>query len=139
MPIFFGGMKKNPSPTFSPAKPVFDFTPDKSIPNSVLCHASNTNWCNDSGYKVSSNERKERCRRLTADVAQQVATALNDLHANEYTANIHNDDTSNTCLACHGMEGKVNNSSVKMSCNSCHSESIGHRFFSDIHYKLMKE
>ena len=134
----FQWYEKESFPTFTPANPNYDFTPPKSVPSSVLCHASNTNWCKDSGYKVTSKERKERCRRLTADVAQKVATALNEIHANTYIANAHTNETDGTCMTCHGNEGKVKNASVKMSCTSCHTESVAHKVFADIHYKLMK-
>jgi len=135
----FQWYEKESLPRFTPDNPNYDFAPPTSVPNSVLCHASNTNWCKDSGFKVSSNERKERCRRLTADVAKKVTIALNEIHTNEYITNVHTDEASNTCLACHGKEGKVKNASVKMSCNSCHSESVGHRIFADIHYEMIKE
>ncbi len=134
----FQWYEKEEFPIFSPADPVYDYAPVKSIPNSVLCHASNTNWCKDSGFRVDSNERKERCRCLTGDVALKITEALNTIHANQYISNTHNNETVNTCLACHGTEGKVSNTSVLMDCNSCHTESIGHKVFADIHYKLMK-
>ena len=135
----FQWYEKESFPAFIPENPGYDFIPPKSTPNSVLCHASNTNWCKDSGFDVASKERKERCRRLTADVARKVATALNEIHTNEYMADIHADEASAACLACHGKDGKVKNTSVKMTCNSCHSESMGHRIFADVHYKMMKE
>lgn len=135
----FQWYEKESFPGFTPVNTEYDFTLPKSIPNSVLCHASNTNWCNDSGFNISSKERKERCRRLTADVAQKLAIALNAIHSNEYITNIHTDEASGTCLACHGKDGKIKNSSVNMSCKSCHTESVGHRIFSDVHYKVMKE
>jgi anti-sigma regulatory factor (Ser/Thr protein kinase) len=71
-------------------------------------------------------------------VAQKVATALNEIYTNEYIAGVRSNEEAATCLACHGTEGKVNNSSVKMGCTSCHTESVGHKVFADIHYKLMK-
>jgi hypothetical protein len=126
-------------PVFSPQNPVFDFTPETSVSNSVLCHASNTNWCKASGFSVGSNERKERCRRLTGDVAQKVTASLNDIFTNAYVTNTHSNEAANTCIACHGNDGKLKNTSVKMSCNSCHSESIGHKIFGDVHYKFMKD
>ena len=135
----FQWYEKERFPVFSPVNPVYDYTLAKSVPNSILCHASNTNWCKDSGFKVDSKERKERCRRLTGDVAGKITGALNTIHANQYIANTQSNETVNNCLACHGKEGKVNNSSVMMDCNSCHPESIGHKVFADIHYKLMKE
>jgi hypothetical protein len=135
----FQWYEKESFPVFTPDSPNYDFTPPKSVPHSVLCHASNTNWCNDSGFKVSSKERKERCRRLTADVAQKVTSSLNAIYSNTYISNVHTDEAAGTCLACHGKEGKINNSSVKMSCTPCHSESVVHKVFSDVHYKFMKE
>lgn len=134
----FGWYEKESLPEFVPQKAMVDYTPVKSISNSVLCHASNTNWCKTAGFKVESPERKERCRRLTADVAQKVTTALNDIFTHAYMTNVYPDKTVNTCVTCHGSEGKVNNTAVKMSCNSCHTESIGHRVFADIHYKWME-
>ena len=134
----FGWYEKEALPVFSPQKPTYDFLPVKSISGSILCHASNTNWCKTSGFKVDSNERKERCRRMTADVAQKITTALNEIFTNVYITNVSGDETVNTCQTCHGSIGKVNNAAVKMSCNSCHTESIGHQIFADIHYKLMK-
>ncbi len=135
----FQWYEKEALPSFVPAQPNYDFTPPQSVPNSVLCHASNTNWCNDSGLKITSKERKERCRRLTADVAQKVATSLNEIYAYEYIADVHSNEEVASCLACHGKEGKLQNTSVKMSCNSCHTESIAHKAFADVHYKFMKE
>ena len=135
----FRWYEKEPLPGFSPQQANYDYVPEKSISHSVLCHASNTNWCKASGFNVDSKERKERCRRLSADVAQKVAVSLNEVFTNTYTTNVQPDETASTCLTCHGSEGKVNNSAVKMSCTSCHTKSVGHRIFGDIHYKLMKE
>lgn len=135
----FRWYENQPFPAFKPSKPVLDFVPDASVSNSVLCHASNTNWCKATGFKVASAERKERCRRLTADVAGKITTSLNEVMTNVYVTGMHTDEAAGTCMACHGNEGKIKNTSVGMSCNSCHSESLGHRVFSDIHYKLMKE
>lgn len=134
----FQWYEKEALPVYNPLNPGLDFNPPKVISNSVLCHASNTNWCKTAGFNVTSSERKERCRRLTGDVALKVATALNDVSSNVYLSNVHSDESSATCLTCHGSEGKLNNTSVKMSCTSCHTESVGHHVFADIHYKLMK-
>jgi hypothetical protein len=134
----FRWYEKEPMPAFSPSTPAYDFVPVKSTSNSVLCHASNTNWCKTSGFKVDSKERKERCKRMTADVSMKVATSLNEIFENNYVAGVQTNETTNTCLTCHGGEGKVNNTAVKMNCNSCHTESIAHQAFADIHYKLME-
>ncbi len=135
----FKWYEKEPLPVFEPQNSSNNYVIAKSISNSVLCHASNTNWCKTAGFKVDSNERKERCRRMTADVAKKVATSLNRIFTNTYLTDIYNDETTNTCLTCHSGEGKVNNVAVKMRCNSCHTKSVGHRVFGDIHYKMMKD
>lgn len=134
----FQWYEKEALPVYEPVNPGLEFTPSKVASNSVLCHASNTNWCKESGFKVNSPERKERCRRLTGDVAYKIATALNEATASAYVTNAYSNETANSCLACHGSEGKLSNTSVKMSCTSCHTESMGHHVFSDIHYRLMK-
>jgi cytochrome c553 len=134
----FQWYESEPMPGFRPKNAVEDFTPLKSVSNSVLCHASNTNWCKESGFSVDSAERKERCRRLTGDVAQKVTASLNEIFTNAYVTDTHSNEAANTCVACHGNEGKLKNTSVKMSCTSCHTESMGHKVFADIHYKLMK-
>ena len=133
----FRWYEQEPLPSFSPQNAKYEYTPAKSISNSVLCHASNTNWCKAAGFKVDSKERKERCSRMTGDVASKVTTALNDLYNNEYISDTVSNDDVSTCLACHGSEGKVNNASVQMNCTSCHPKSLGHRVFADVHYEMM--
>ncbi len=126
-------------PEYIPQKAILDFTPQSTISNSTLCHASNSNWVKETGYKVNSDERKERCRRLTCDVAARVAKTLNEYSGNNYFTNNHHNETVSQCMTCHGDKGKLVNTSSKMSCNSCHTESAGHRIFADIHYKIMKQ
>lgn len=135
----FRWYEKEALPEFNPQSSSYDYIPVKSVSQSILCHASNTNWCKTAGFKANSNERKERCRRMTSDVSKKVAIAVNEIYTDKYTTNVYNDETVNTCMTCHGSTGKVNNTAAKMSCSSCHTESVGHRVFSDIHYKLMKE
>ncbi len=125
-------------PQYIPQNTESEYTPEQSVAGSVLCHASNTNWCATSGYAVSSSERKERCRRLSSDVAKKITMILNDVLANNYMTNTNADETVNTCISCHGSEGKVTNVSAKMSCEPCHTESVAHQVFADIHYKLME-
>lgn len=125
-------------PEFKPQMAILDFTPTSTISNSTLCHASNTNWGKEAGYKTNSNERKERCRRLTGDVASRVTVVLNEYFGNTYVTDGHDNETVRTCMTCHGDKGKLGNTSGKMGCTSCHTESIGHKVFADVHYKLMK-
>ena len=71
-------------------------------------------------------------------VASRVATVLNEYFGNTYVANDHDIETVRQCMTCHGDKGKLVNASSKMGCTSCHTESIGHKLFADIHYKIMK-
>ncbi len=126
-------------PSFEPAKAIYDYKPGTSVSKSVLCHASTTRWCNATEHKIKSKERIERCRRLTADIAALTVKTLNSYYENNFVALHHNTD-SHDCLSCHGSQGKVANTAGKMSCTTCHDkESLGHRVFSDVHYRLMKE
>jgi hypothetical protein len=125
-------------PAFRPENPGYEYTPAKSVSYSVLCHASNTNWCKTAGFNVNSKERKERCRRMTSDVVYKVTTSLNNIYNNTYIADTVTNEDANTCLACHGSGGKINNATVQMNCTSCHPKSLGHRVFADVHYKMMK-
>lgn len=124
-------------PQYKPQKAIMDFIPPSTISNSTLCHASNSRWVEETGFKVNSAERKERCRRLTCDVASRVAISLNEYFGNNHLTNNHDNETVRECMTCHSDKGKLVNTSSKMSCNSCHTESIGHKIFADIHYKIM--
>lgn len=126
-------------PISEPNNPGMDYTPPTSISKSPLCHASTTRWGEVSGLRIDSKERKERCRRLTADVAAKTVSTLNAYHDNTFVANAHDNETVRTCMSCHGSEGKLGNTAGKMDCTSCHTKSVGHKLFGDIHYKFMKE
>lgn len=63
-----------------------------TVSNITLCHASNTNWVNETGYKINSDERKERCRRLTSDVVSRVTAVLNEYFRNAYVTNGHDNE-----------------------------------------------
>lgn len=129
--------ESSPLPVFEPDKPAMDFTPPPSVAESFLCHASTTRWGKTTGFRIDSKERKERCRRLTADVAAHTVEILNNYHSNSFVANSHDNEGVRTCMTCHGSEGKLGNTSGKMSCTSCHTKSVGHKLFGDVHYKLM--
>lgn len=126
-----------PLPVFKPETAVLDFTPPVSACQSTLCHVSTTHWTKVSGFRAKSKERSERCRRLTSDVAAKLAAMLNQLADNAYVTTAQDDEATRTCMTCHDQEGKVGNTSTKMECATCHTPSLGHRLFGDIHYKLM--
>lgn len=126
-----------PLPAFKPAAAVFDFVPPVSVCKSTLCHISTTQWAQVSGCRAKSKERSERCRRLTGDVATRLTVIMNQLADNIYMTTSQIDENSRACITCHDKEGKVGNTSTKMDCTTCHTQSLGHKLFGDIHYKLM--
>ena len=65
-------------PTYEPLTPITEMTmvPNKS--DSSLCHASVSQWCVASGHGLDSIERKERCARLTAEIARKATVMLNE-------------------------------------------------------------
>ncbi|MEJ2636239.1 MAG: C-GCAxxG-C-C family (seleno)protein [Calditrichia bacterium] len=90
--------------------------------DSPLCHVSVTEWCNHASLGVGSTERKERCARLTGDVAAYAAKILNDNLAGEFTPLYVPPETVATCMACHGSSGMKSNVAAKMDCEPCHGD-----------------
>ena len=135
----FSLYENTPLPAFIPRNPAMDYTPPTSVSKSALCHISNTEWVKVTDLRIDSKERKERCRRLTSDIASNIVIILNRYHKNAFITNQFDDKPVRTCMTCHGNQGKLANTSGKMNCTSCHSESLGHRLFGDAHYTLMKK
>lgn len=76
--------------------------------DSPLCHISVGKWMKKEGVAFASPERKERCARLSADVAMYAAKLLNDRADGKYKpmhgANVkdHGITTQLNCMECHG-------------------------------------
>lgn len=102
----------------------------RTMPGSILCHLSMDNWCNEADHDSFSSQRKERCRRLTADVAGKVTEILNRWNAgckndaaHAGAAHAATPDIATeveTCNSCHGKSGMMRNSAAKMDCAACH-------------------
>jgi hypothetical protein len=135
----FRWYEKTSLPDFRPQMASLDFTPPPSVSVSTLCHASVTNWVKESGYMADSEQRVERCRRVTGDVAFRTVVVLNEYFGNTYVTEGHDNEDVRACMTCHGDTGKLSNTFGKMECSSCHTESIGHKIFANPHYNLMKE
>ncbi len=93
----------------------------QNISHSPLCHASVTMWCNEAGKKESDIERKERCARLTGDVAAYAVKLLNDELAGQYAPLYTTPDSVTACMSCHGAS-MIGNVASKMECQSCHGD-----------------
>jgi len=97
----------------------YDKVLPQNISGSVLCHVSNTEWVKASTFAVGSTERKERCARLTGDVAAYAAQILNDEFQSKFAALYVAPSTIAECTGCHST-AVVSNVSAKMECTQCH-------------------
>lgn len=99
---------------------LYDMDLTQSSCGSILCHASVTKWCNEADIPVGDNRRKERCGRLTGDVAAKTIEVLNAYFAGNFAAAYIPPSSIAACNACHGSSGMVKNTAAKMECTSCH-------------------
>lgn len=93
----------------------------KSVCGSPLCHVSVTEWCNATKFKVGDVERKERCARLTGDVAAYAVELLNKEIAGQFTPIYVPPASIAGCMACHGS-AFISNVNAKMECMQCHGD-----------------
>ncbi|MHC4118110.1 MAG: C-GCAxxG-C-C family (seleno)protein, partial [Planctomycetota bacterium] len=107
-------------PGYAPDKPALDAEIPKSVSESVLCHVSVTRWCRSSGHKAFSEQRKERCARLTAQTAARTVELLNAHFAGDFAAAHDLDDEVKACKSCHTKGSEKSDSRGRMHCGSCH-------------------
>ena len=88
---------------------------------SVLCHASVTEWCIAAQKTQADAARKERCARLTGDVAAYAIQILNDDTDGKFTPLYVAPATIAGCMTCHGTT-MLNNVTSKMECTQCHGD-----------------
>lgn len=99
----------------------YDQALPQNISGSPLCHISVTEWCVTAQKKVSDIERKERCARVTGDVAAKVVELLNAHFAGTFVPTYVDPATVTACMGCHGS-AVLNNVMTKMECTSCHGD-----------------
>ncbi|MBO8126472.1 MAG: split soret cytochrome c precursor, partial [Firmicutes bacterium] len=88
----------------------------QSIAGNPLCHASVSNWCQASGKAENSDERKDRCAKVSGDVAAKAIEMLNAYFDNKFAAAYKIPEEVERCRGCH--VGK--NTLAKMNCAPCH-------------------
>jgi hypothetical protein len=113
-----------PLPTFQPDKPALDVALVSNVSGSVLCHVSSGMWCKAAGCDAVSPERRERCRRLSAEGAMKVVQLLNEdgnssAEFFDITPEVH------SCIECHGKDGQ-RDSLGSMNCMPCHQFDTEH-------------
>lgn len=82
-----------------------------STSNSPLCHISVNKWCTKAGKSFASPERKDRCARVTADIARQTAIFLNQWKDGKFQSALKHPP------AMYGSTSQHN-------CNECHPNKI---------------
>lgn len=90
----------------------------QSVAGNPLCHASVSNWCEASGFKESSDERKDRCARLSGDVAAKTIEILNAYFAGKFAATHKLSAEVEACRGCHVGKDTL----AKMDCTPCHPD-----------------
>jgi hypothetical protein len=93
-------------PIFKPEKPRAQF---KNInkSDSPLCHVSVGRWMEKEGVKFGSPQRKDRCARISADVARKTAQLLNVWADGKYKPS-------------HGSQVKTHEITAQNNCDDCH-------------------
>jgi len=112
-------------PEYDPPAPITKMDMPTSIANSVLCHNSTTNWSAASEFKIFTDQQKERCRRLTADVTRKTVEILNTEFDGKFQPAHTLSVKVNACRSCHGKPSEIRNTRGKMDCTSCHWEIDG--------------
>lgn len=116
----FAWYEANQFPSWKPMNPAFDGELPTNASGSVLCHISMGLWCRTAKKSVGSPERKERCRRLSAETAQKITELLNRAVDPECKfAGLPSATTS--CTLCHNPKGQSPTSTTSMRCDACHT------------------
>ena len=101
-------------------------TMETVMPESVLCHISSGRWRAVAGVSIASPRRKDRCRRLTADIAAKTAELLNRYHTDTACTFAPLTQPTATCFDCHNPQGTQADAIAKMDCAVCHDHDESH-------------
>jgi len=71
-------------PVYTPKQPKFTGAMPKTVADSPLCHVSVGKWMKAANKDLGSADRKDRCARLTASIAFQTVTLLNQWKDGKY-------------------------------------------------------
>lgn len=95
-------------PTYTPREPKVKADIPKTVADSPLCHVSVGKWMKAANKELASPERKDRCARLTASMAFQLVTLLNEWKDGKYRtrgvipAKGYGIQSQHNCGDCHG-------------------------------------
>lgn len=99
-----------------------------TIADSPLCHVSVSIWANKANAKINSDEKADRCAKVSGDTAAKAIELLNQWKAGGFTPAYKPGSEYTSCLTCHnGATSSLDNEQGKMSCLQCHDDkSNGH-------------
>jgi hypothetical protein len=104
----------------------YDAALKQTVSSTPLCHGSVSKWCTESFFKATSPERKERCARLTGDVAARAVELLNQVADGQFQARFVPVSAVEGCMTCHDKTDGNVIPSVKMDCRQCHNDTWDH-------------
>jgi hypothetical protein len=100
----------SPLPIYKPKNPKAE--PDKvTVSGSPLCHISTGRWMKEGETLLNDPRRRERCARLSADVARQAVLMLNSWKDGSFTAK-------------QGAMAKMLGIPAQSNCIDCHSDRV---------------
>ncbi|MFB6114250.1 MAG: C-GCAxxG-C-C family protein [Halodesulfurarchaeum sp.] len=121
---------QHPFPQYDPPGSASGITKDlgTSTSGSILCHVSVTEWCKATGYASGSDERSERCSRLTGETAARAIELLNAqaegrFEQEETAITPSTVSSENGCRSCHFKGSNFEQGQFtrgKMECLNCH-------------------
>lgn len=97
-------------PLYTPAQPKAEVKV-KTVSASPLCHISVGKWMEAAQKSLHSPERKDRCARITADVAMKTVMMLNDWKDGKFSSSLK------LPPAIYGITGQSN-------CTECHGKNV---------------
>jgi len=94
----------------------------QTTPNSPLCHVSVSGWMMETGTTYPDKQRKDRCAKVAAEVANHTVEILNAYADGSYKPIVAKlSESTESCLTCHG-ESAHDNAKGQMDCLTCHDD-----------------
>lgn len=90
----------------------------QSVAGNPLCHTSVSKWCDASGLREDSDERKDRCAKITGDSAARAVELLNAYFDKTFAPVYKISAETESCRACHVT--RMSDTLTKMECAPCH-------------------
>lgn len=99
----------------------------QTISDSPLCHTSVSKWCTLTDFGVNSDQKKDRCAKLTGDVAAKAVEWLNAWYNSGKTAYptaYKYPESQVSCMTCHVGTTAPSRDNVQgtMNCIECHDD-----------------